>query len=298
MTRKLFGTTLIALVGAFTVWYQFFALKAEPIPQPQIIASYDYEPPADIDMRIEAVGDGKFSLSYRSFDGALVNGQISYPPSQQEKYPVLLGISAMGRGYQRWWTDSFKGRPTVTRVNEITELAADKGYVVISIDARFHGTRKDPNRPLRSIMNDLHFFGDKTDYENMIRKTVLDYRVLLDWISDQPTLDSNRITAVGYSMGAQVGLLLGALDGRVDQLVAMVPPHVDDKTARVAPKNLASLIEEPPVLLVTANDDKYASKADNSALFQAIASENKEHLAFDSGHILPADYVAALALRL
>ncbi|SEA41296.1 alpha/beta fold hydrolase [Microbulbifer marinus] len=298
MIKKLFGTTLVALLGALAVWYQFFALKAKPIPQAQILAAYDYEPPADIDMRLEAIGDGKFSLSFRSFDGALVNGQISYPPSHQEKHPVLIGISAMGRGYQRWWTDSFKGRPTVTRVNEITKLAADKGYAVISIDARFHGTRKDPDRPLKSIMNDLHFFGDKTNYENMIRKTVLDYRVLLDWISDQPTLNSDRITAVGYSMGAQVGLLLGALDRRVDQLVAMVPPHVDDKTALVAPKNLASLIEEPPVLLITANDDEYASAADNRALFLAIASENKEHLAFDSGHILPADYVEALAQRL
>ncbi|SHF70360.1 Alpha/beta hydrolase family protein [Microbulbifer donghaiensis] len=294
MTRKLFGTTLIALIGALTVWYLFFALKAEPIPQPQIIAAYDYEPPTDIDMRLEAIGDGKFSFSFRSFDGALVNGQISYPPSRQEKHPVLIGISAMGRGYQRWWTDSFKERPTVTRVNEITELATDRGYAVIAIDARFHGTRKDPDRPLRSIMNDLHFFGDKTDYENMIRKTVLDYRVLLDWISDQPTLDSDRVTAVGYSMGAQVGLLLSALDQRVGQLVAMVPPHIDDKTALVAPKNLASLIDEPRVLLVTANEDEYASAADNRALFLAIASENKEQLAFDSGHILPADYVDAL----
>ena len=84
----------------------------------------------------------------------------------------------MGRGYQRWWSESFKGRPTVTQVNKITKLADKNGYVVISIDARYHGKRKKPERTLRSIMNDLHFFGDKTDYEAMIKNTVIDHRVL------------------------------------------------------------------------------------------------------------------------
>ncbi|AOS96741.1 Alpha/beta hydrolase family protein [Microbulbifer aggregans] len=292
-TRVIFSAGL-AIGCLTTFWYTFIALKEQPLAQDEILASYAYRTPADIGMSLREIGEGLFEFSYRSYDGALVNGRISYPPVKQEKYPVLVGMAAMGRGYQRWWVDSFKGRPTVTRVNEITERASQKGYVVVAIDARFHGTRKDPNRTLGSIMNNLHFFGDKRDYEAMIRETVLDYRVLMDWIAQQPDLDGNHLTLAGYSMGAQVALLASALDPRVDRVIAMVPPHIDDKTAVVAPKNLAGLIKKTGVLLITADDDEYASKEDNLRLYDAIASENKKHQAFAGGHILPGDYIDAV----
>ncbi|UHQ54403.1 dienelactone hydrolase family protein [Microbulbifer sp. YPW16] len=300
MSKKLkFTTRMILLpglaIGCLTaLWYTFVALKEEPVARDAIVASYAYQTPADIGMSMEEIGGGQFEFSYRSFDGALVNGRISYPSVKQEKYPVLVGMAAMGRGYQRWWVDSFKGRPTVTRVNEITELASEKGYVVVAIDARFHGTRKDPNRTLASIMNDLHYFGDKRDYEAMIRDTVLDYRVLMDWIAQQPDLDGGNLTLAGYSMGAQVALLASALDPRVDRVIAMVPPHIDDKTAVVAPRNLAGLIKKPGVLLITAEDDEYASKEDNLQLYDAIASADKKHQALTGGHILPGDYIDAV----
>lgn len=285
----------LALCSLTLFWYAFIALKEQPIPPDKIVASYTFQAPGNIEMALKSIGRGKLSFSYKSFDGAIVNGQISYPPVEKESYPVLIGISAMGRDYQRWWTGSFKGRPTVTQVNEITRVATEKGYVVVAIDARYHGTRKDPNRPLRSIMNDLHFFGNKTDYENMIRNTVLDYRVLIGWIRGQKKLDGNNITLAGYSMGAQVALLIGALDERVNRIIAIVPPHIDDKTAAVAPKNLASLIKEPEILLITASNDEHASREENQHLYDAITSGEKEHLTFAGNHILPDNYVDALA---
>lgn len=291
----LFGIALCALT---LFWYKFIALKAQPIPQDEILNSYAFEAPENIEMTLTDIGNRQFSFSFRSFDGAVVNGQISYPKTERETYPVLIGISAMGRGYQRWWTDSFKGRPTVTRVNEIARNASDKGYVVVSIDARFHGTRKDPNKPLGAIMRDLHYFGDKTDYEGMIRNTVLDYRVLIDWIRTQEQLDSSNLSLVGYSMGAQIALLLAGLDAQLNRVIAVVPPYLDDKTAAVAPKNLASLIAAPSVLLVTASDDEYASQEENRHLYNAIASKKKEHLTFTGGHILPEHYVDSLVKRL
>lgn len=293
-TAKVCLTAGLALSSLTLFWYAFIALKEQPIPQDKIVAAYTFRAPDNIEMALEDIGGGRFSFSYKSFDGAIVNGQISYPPVEKESYPVLIGISAMGRGYQRWWTDSFKGRPTVTRVNEISRLATEKGYAVIAIDARYHGTRKDPHRPLKSIMNDLHFFGEKADYEGMIRNTVLDYRVLIDWLSGQQKLDNDQLTLAGYSMGAQVALLTGALDERVNRIIAIVPPYIDDKTAVVAPKNLASIIRDPSVLLITANDDEYASRENNLHLYEAITSGNKKHLAFEGGHILPASYIDAL----
>lgn len=297
-TIKVCAIAGLALCSVILFWYAFIALKVQPLPQGEILDSYAFPAPENIEMTLTEIGERDFSFSYKSFDGAVVNGQISYPSIEQETYPVLIGISAMGRGYQRWWTDAYKGRPTVTRVNEIGRSATEKGYVVIAIDARYHGTRKDPNKPLSSIMNNLHFFGDKSDYEAMIRNTVLDYRVLIDWVRTQKELNENNLNLVGYSMGAQVALLIGGLDAQIKRIFAVVPPYLDDKTAAVAPKNLAPLIVDPEVLLITASDDEYASQEENKSLYSAIASKKKEHLTFTGSHILPGNYVDSLVDRL
>ena len=109
-------------------------------------------------------------------------------------------------------------------------------------------------------MNDLHFFGDKSTYEEMIVNTVRDYRVLLDWLESQNRIDSRNIVMAGYSMGGQVALLTASVDDRVNGVVSIVPPYLDDKVALVAPKNVVSLLDSAQVLLITSDDDENASE--------------------------------------
>ena len=295
MIKKLSIAFVVAAVLVFLFWYEFIALEEIPIEQSEILKAYEYQPPEDIEMTMTETDPNVFAFTFRSFDGEVVYGQISYPDVESEKYPVLVGISAMGRSYVRWWVDTFNNNPTVTQANKITDIAHSNGYVVVSIDARYHGKRKDPEKPLRSIMNNLHFFGDKDDYESMIRDTVLDHRVLLDWIEQQENLDANKITVAGYSMGGQISLILGSIDARVNKIISIVPPFIDDKTALVAPKNVVSLMGDKPVLLITASDDENASTSENDYLFDLLPSANKERIDFDGGHILPEGYVNSLA---
>lgn len=288
------AVVLVALL-TFLYWYEFIALEDAPMEQSEILAAYEYSPNESIEMTMTEVGSNVFSFTYESFDGAVVYGQISYPEVVSDKYPVLIGVSAMGRSYVRWWVETFNGNPTVTQANRITDLANDSGYVVVSIDARFHGKRKDPDRSLRSIMNDLHFFGDKSDYEAMIRDTVLDHRILLDWIERQHNLDAERVKVAGYSMGGQISLILGSIDTRIGSIISIVPPFIDDKIALVAPKNVVSLLRDKPVLLLTATDDENASAKENDFLFSLLPGSNKTRIEFDGSHILPEDYVDQLA---
>lgn len=286
---------LLAVLATFLYWHNFIALKEMPMAQSEILEAYEYASVQGLEMTMTAAAPNVSSFTYKSFDGEMVYGQIAYPDQVSEKYPVLIGISAMGRSYVRWWVDTFNGNPTVTQANKIAELAISKGYAVVSIDARYHGKRKDPERTLRSIMNDLHFFGDKRDYEAMIRDTVKDHRVLLDWIEGQDRLDINRVKTAGYSMGGQISLILGSVDARIDSIVAIVPPFIDDRIARVAPKNFVSLLGDKPVLLITASDDENASATENDFLFNLLPGANKERVDFDGGHILPESYVDRLA---
>ena len=297
MIRKIsFAVVLVALL-TFLYWYEFIALEELPMEQSEILKAYDYQPNENFELTMTETDPNVFSFTYETFDGEVVYGQISYPDNESEKYPVLIGISAMGRSYIRWWVDTFNDNPTVTQVNKITDLADRNGYVVISIDARYHGKRKDPGRPLSSIMNDLHFFGDKSDYEAMIRDTVLDHRVLLDWVEQQDNLDINRIKVAGYSMGGQISLILGSVEARISDIISIVPPFIDDKIALVAPKNFVSLLGDKPVLLITADDDENSSVTENGFLFDLMPGSNKERVDFDGGHILPEGYVSRLASK-
>ena len=292
MFKKIFMLTTALIAAGLGLWYTFIALKPVPVDQSEIVPIYDY-PAIDLSsVSLTKVESNTYAISYRSFDGSLVNGQISYPESCAQSCPVVVGISAMGRNYNRWWIDSWKDRPTVTNVNKIGSAALSNDSALVAIDARYHGSRKDPNKTLRSIMNDMNLFGDKSSYEAMIIDTAKDYRILLDWIEANDRLDNKNITVAGYSMGGQLSLLIGSLDPRVSKIISIVPPYLDDKVARVAPKNLISKIgREVDVLLLTSDDDENATVEQNRELYDAIPSGNKKHLVYEGSHILPSSYV-------
>jgi dienelactone hydrolase len=184
-----------------------------------------------------------------------------------------------------------KGRPTVTKVDKLARVALLKGYAVIAIDARFHGKRKIKGKSLRKIWNNLHYFGDKFDYQLMIVNTVIDNRTLVDWIATQPQLDANRITLAGYSMGGQVALLMGAVDNRVKKIISVVPPFIDNKVAIASPLNLVSKIDTARVLTIYGEYDDVATPIQNQLIFENIASTDKQIVSFEEDHILPIDYV-------
>lgn len=297
--KNLFSAKVLKVItGALfflgAIYYMFFTLDTENLTTEQVVDSYNYTAVEDMDFQLNEISERLFEFSYTTFDGSKVKGQINYPSEVKDKYPVLIGLHAKGRSYPRWWTDSIKGRPTVTQVNKITQQALNKGYVVIAMDARNHGSRKVADKSLRSIMLNVSFLGNKKDYVEMINHTVLDHRVLIDWIAQQKQLDINNTHVAGYSMGAQLSLLLAGVDKRISNVLAIVPPHIEDTTASVAPKNVVSLLNNQKVWLVTADNDEYATEDENQSLFSAITASDKKHIVLKGSHILPQAYVDSL----
>jgi dienelactone hydrolase len=285
---------LIGLAAAAAAIWHFVFLKPYSVTADDLKARYAYKAeftPGDahsVDIRLQ------------SFDGALFSGRIVYPsdPAQATRpFPVLIGMHAMGRSHMRWWQADLNGKPTIEQTHRITQMALQQGYAVVAIDARAHGQRRNPGQPhpARRAMREMHWFGQRQAYEQMIVDTVRDHRVLLDWLVTQPHVDARRITAAGYSMGAQGALLLAALDSRVQAVAAMVPPHLSDNVAAVAPLNLIAGLQGKRIWLLTGDDDDHATPKQNQALFDAIPSPDKKHLRFDSGHLLPTDYVEELS---
>ena len=285
---------LMGLAAAAAAIWHFVWLKPYSVTATELQARYAYKEEF-------TPGDGRsVELRLQSFDGALLNGRIVYPsdPAQASRpFPVLIGLHAMGRSHMRWWQPELNGKPTIEQTHRITQMALQQGYAVVAIDARAHGQRRNLGQPhpMRVAMRDMHWFGKRQTYEQLIIDTVRDHRVLLDWLATQPHLDAKRITAAGYSMGAQGALLLAGLDKRVHAVVAMVPPHLGDNVAAVAPINLVAGLQGKRVWLLTGDGDDEASPKQNQALFDAIPSQDKKHLRFESGHLLPTHYVEKLS---
>lgn len=290
--RKPLAYTALLLSIAAIVYYLFFTLHPQQFSENEIVDSYALPDPEWVpELTLEQESENQYRFRFLSFDGDEVTGRIHYPEQQTESYRVVLGLHAMGRSYQRWWQAAIGDRPTLEHVNRIGDLARERNYVLIAIDARDHGQRKREGRDLRSTMMGLTFFGRREPYESMIRDTVRDYRALIKWINQQQQLEGDGITVVGYSMGAQMALILAALEPKVQRTASIVPPFIDDSIARVAPKNLVHKIGNREVLLISGDDDEYASAIDNQALFDAIGSRAKEHIVHRGGHLLPENYV-------
>jgi cephalosporin-C deacetylase-like acetyl esterase len=295
--KKAMLTIGVVVAGVAALWYCVFGLKPYSLSAEELSARYAYPVKPQVQLSLKELSPQSFEFTYQSFDGVTVNGRISYPQDPktiQSPVPVLIGAHAMGRSQIRWWQDSFKDRATFEQTDKITAMALAKGYAVVAIDARHHGLRKDPNLSIVDIIDNLHWWGEREPYEAMLVDTVRDHRVLLDWLVRQPQLDKNNIKLAGYSMGAQISLLLAGVDSRIHSVAAIVPPHMNSTTAVVAPLNVMAGLADNQVWLFTADDDEYASIKQNQQLFDALPNADKKLFRFDSGHLLPADYVTKL----
>ena len=295
--KKTMLTIGVVVAGVAALWYGVFGLKPYSLSAEELAARYAYPAKQQVQLQLKELTPQSFEFTYQSFDGVTVNGQISYPQDPkaiQSPVSVLIGAHAMGRSQIRWWQDHFKTSETFEQTDKITAMALAKGYAVVAIDARHHGLRKDPDLRVVDIINNLHWWGEREPYENMLVDTVRDHRVLLDWLEQQPMLDKNNIKLVGYSMGAQVSLLLAGVDSRIQSVAAIVPPYMNDTTAVVAPLNVMAGLADNQVWLFTADDDEYASIKQNQQLFDALPNPDKKLFRFDSGHLLPADYLTKL----
>lgn len=295
--KKLFIILAASVTFLAAAWYTLFSLKPYEINAVDINSSYSYKLNQPVTLQLQQANSNGYNFTYTSFDGAQVNGHLRYPKPLSDitsPIPVLIGLHGMGRSQVRWWQDSYKGRPTLEYTDNITALALQKGYAVIAIDARNHGDRKDPLYSLTKIINNLHWWGQRQPYETMLVDTVRDHRVLLDWLVQQPQFDTNNINTIGYSMGAQLSLLLAAVDPRIQRVAAIVPPHMNNNTAIVAPQNMLAGLVDNQVWLLSADDDEYASKTQNAQLFNALPNNNKQHFTFAGGHLLPENYIKTL----
>ena len=175
----------------------------------------------------------------------------------------------------------------------------------------------------RTLLEDL------IDPEAAIRRTVIRHGRVLDWVENQPTLDSSRIGVFGASLGGFNALYLAALDDRVravvPALVAGDLPYVmvhsterriveavaaaketlsmsdDELEAYLQDKletdllTLAPHVDPERVLMILATRDDAVPYEKQQELRQALGSP--EAILLPSGHVTAAVYLFYLRSR-
>ncbi|PCI62700.1 MAG: alpha/beta hydrolase [Kordiimonadales bacterium] len=225
------------------------------------------------------------TLVLDAHDGERISGFLYQGEKTAKDAPIALLMHGLTGSNLHWIADGFPSYG-----GKLSAMLIDKGYRVVAIDARAHGVRKNDISPIERVMAARS--GKPTAYRAMIENTIRDYDVLIKKLQ-RNFPDAKRIVAVGYSMGAQMAILLAAENDAVTQLITMVPPFVGN-VPEVSPIQHAEGVEVP-WLLLTANKDRFSTVEQNSML-AAKAAGPLQHKSYDSGHVLPAEYLAVIEL--
>ncbi len=150
-----------------------------------------------------------------------VSGYIAIPEDGQARHPAILTM----HGHSSSKENMFGYQPTS---QDVAELLARRGYVVIGIDNYFNGERKghgpagNLERMERGSDQEMSLFKlnlwlGRTLWGMMLR----DEQIALDYLVSRPEVDPTRIGAQGMSMGSTRAWWLAAIDDRIRAVVGV-----------------------------------------------------------------------------
>jgi dienelactone hydrolase len=150
-----------------------------------------------------------------------VPGYIAIPANRTGPRPAILTM----HGHSSSKDNMFGYEPTS---QDVAELLARRGYVVLGIDNYFNGERKgtgpagEMEKMARGSDQEMSLFKlnlwlGRTLWGMMLR----DEQIALDYLISRPEVDANRIGAQGMSMGSTRSWWLGAIDDRIKAVVGV-----------------------------------------------------------------------------
>ncbi|MBS1718671.1 MAG: alpha/beta hydrolase [Armatimonadetes bacterium] len=263
---------------------------------------------APFEVREQAVEMGEKMLrtriSFPSQSGDTVTG-VFVRPRAEGVYPVVLLLHGLGGNREQ-------------AIGSAARLLIRQGIACLALDAPHHGERRtsaDHSLWLRMYselgseehgINDLaaKVLRQEDDgavaklLQDTIKTGVMDYRRALDYLGTRKDVDKNRIGLMGFSMGAMMGTILGAVDSRVKALSLCVggdpytrfmqsrSPEEQMTLACISPSFFAPHVAPRPVLMLNGRNDDTIPRSAAEVLYYS-AREPKQIRWYNSGHRLP-----------
>lgn len=284
ITRRARLPVLSAAIVLLGAW----AAVAQPAPEWETLrAAYACDVEAPLDARVDAVQD----------DGRLIRERLSFAGVGEERVPALLiRPSGAERPPCVLFLHGLGGDKSQAEL--VATLLAPQGLAVLGIDAALHGERAVEGEGIGGQL--------ARDPQALVR-TVIDNRRAIDYIVGRADLRGERPVLVGVSMGAILGSIVAAVDGRVGAAALLVggggwetilsasehPAAQRLREARlgegqplglVDPVNFVGHISPRPVLMVNGRDDRIIPPEAAQALHEA-AAEPKTIVWYDGGHV-------------
>ena len=129
------------------------------------------------------------------------------------------------------------------------------------------------------------------EYQERIVSRITELRRGLDYLATRKDIDASRIAFVGPSAGAQLGLMLSAVETRYRAVImvgAGLPVRTVEWMSAANPANFASHIRPPKLMLQGRFDEDTPLRTAAEPLYRLLA-EPKRLVLYDGGHVPSLD---------
>ena len=229
--------------------------KSETPKWETLKAAYEYEKTPQgkpLTVKEEARDDEKFEgqsfsqshLTFTNGQGHTVTG-LFLKPKGDGPYPIVLLLHGLNSDKE-------------TMVKAFGRYLLSKGVACLALDAALHGERQPVGQ--ERITGPTFF--------QVMKETLVDWRLALDWVTTRKDINSNHIGLFGYSMGAMMGSILGPIDDRITAAtlcvggdpvltsISSLPPRIRAIGEAVSPSLYIGHFTPRPLLMVNAKDDR------------------------------------------
>lgn len=267
---------------------------------------YNYDRSLPLDVKEELFDEADACIVYKVYFNS-VNG---------ERVPSLLSLpKGSGKFACVVFLHGYGG--SKEDMLSAADPVAAEGYAIMSIDAEFHGERKEAGKALYS-----------TNFEesrNGIIQTVIDLRRAVDYLETRRDIDMDKIGYVGGSMGGIIGAIFIGVEPRIKAAALLVAggnmslmikesqhsaipairEYLDAQGVSysdlqefmdpVDPINFIAEFSPRPVVFHLGKFDRVVPAEAGQQLYDA-AGEPKQVYWYDSGHDIPLDLVLSRVL--
>ncbi len=139
--------------------------------------------------------------------------------------------------------------------------------------------------------------GTSAEYAELTVNRIIDLRRGVDYLTTRQDLDHSRLAFVGWSSGAQLGLILAAVETRYRAVVIMsggLPIAFVPYIAHVNPINFASHILAPKLIVQGRYDEDTPLRTAAEPLIKLLP-EPKRLVLYDGGHVPPLEIMMKIS---
>jgi dienelactone hydrolase len=256
--------------------------------------AYDRSVPLELTARLLDERDGirREHLTFQSTPGVRVTAELSQPmTSPRSGAPAVIlvhGGAAAG-----------KNAPHYER---LARFIASAGLNVLVADLQYFGERKTD---LLTVFTEQEkherLYNRASTYLAWVTQTAKEVGRAYDLLVQHRGADPRRIALVGFSRGAQLGMIVGAVDRRFAAVALLYGGHFDaletGHSAAACGANYIGRISPRPVLMMNGIHDNDYDRATSVLPLQRLLKEPKEVIWLDTGHQMPADEHLAALIR-